>query len=61
MSAGSNPLKPIIFKTKLSFYDSTNMAQAVAVVTSLTNRAFIEMPPGTPPPIIIRFELVFVA
>ena len=35
---------------KLSFYDGTNMAQAAAEVTSLTNRAFAEMPPGTPPP-----------
>lgn len=41
---------------KLSFYDGTNMAQAAAEVTSLTNRAFAEMPPGTPPPIIIRFD-----
>src|SRR5258708_12717664 len=41
---------------KLSFYDGTNMAQAAAEVTSLTNRAFTEMPPGTPPPIIIRFD-----
>src|SRR5258708_12255201 len=32
------------------------MAQAAAEVTSLTNRAFTEMPPGTPPPIIIRFD-----
>src|SRR3984885_15828984 len=29
---------------KLSFYDGTNMAQAAAEVTSLTNRAFAEMP-----------------
>ncbi|HWK08060.1 MAG TPA: efflux RND transporter permease subunit [Puia sp.] len=41
---------------KLSFYNGTNMAQAAAEVTSLTNRAFAEMPPGTPPPIIIRFD-----
>ncbi|MDB5015782.1 MAG: Multidrug efflux pump subunit AcrB [Mucilaginibacter sp.] len=41
---------------KLSFYDGTNMAQAAAEVTSLTNRAFAEMPPGTQPPIIIRFD-----
>ncbi|HTJ13447.1 MAG TPA: efflux RND transporter permease subunit [Dinghuibacter sp.] len=41
---------------KLSFYSGTNMAQAAAEVTSLTNRAFAEMPPGTPPPIIIRFD-----
>jgi len=41
---------------KLSFYGGTNMAQAAAEVTSLTNRAFAEMPPGTPPPIIIRFD-----
>jgi multidrug efflux pump subunit AcrB len=41
---------------KLSFYSGTNMAQAAAEVTSLTNRAFAEMPPGTPPPLIIRFD-----
>src|SRR5258708_4106702 len=41
---------------KLSFYDGTNMAQAAAEVTSLTNRAFAEMPPSTQPPIIIRFH-----
>jgi multidrug efflux pump subunit AcrB len=41
---------------KLSFYAGTNMAQAAAEVTSLTNRAFAEMPPGTPPPIIVRFD-----
>src|SRR5580704_6400857 len=32
---------------KLSFYEGTNMAQAAAEVTSLTTRAFAEMPPGT--------------
>src|SRR6201997_2310512 len=37
---------------KLSFYSGTNMAQAAAEVTQLTNRAFAEMPPGTQPPII---------
>jgi multidrug efflux pump subunit AcrB len=41
---------------KLSFYEGTNMAQAAAEVTSLTTRAFAEMPPGTPPPIIVRFD-----
>src|SRR5258708_15869111 len=41
---------------KLSFYNGTNMAQAAAEVTALTNRAFAEMPPGTQPPIIIRFD-----
>lgn len=41
---------------KLSFYDGTNMAQAEAEVTSLTNRAFASMPDGTPPPIILRFD-----
>ncbi len=32
------------------------MAQAAAEVTSLSNRAANEMPPGTPPPFIIRFD-----
>jgi len=41
---------------KLSFYDGTDMAEAAAEVTALTNRAFTEMPPGTPPPFILRFD-----
>jgi multidrug efflux pump subunit AcrB len=41
---------------KLSFYDGTDMAQAAAEVTALTNRAFTEMPPGTPPPFMLRFD-----
>ena len=41
---------------KLGFYDGTDMAQAAAEVTSLSTRAFAAMPPGTPPPLIIRFD-----
>ncbi|HMH33318.1 MAG TPA: efflux RND transporter permease subunit, partial [Puia sp.] len=41
---------------KLSFYDGTDMAEAAAEVTALTNRAFTEMPPGTPPPFMLRFD-----
>jgi multidrug efflux pump subunit AcrB len=41
---------------KLSFYEGTDMAQAAAEVTALSNRAFNQMPPGTPPPFIIRFD-----
>ena len=41
---------------KLSFYSGTNMAQAEAEVTSLTNRAFATMPPGTQQPFVIRFD-----
>jgi multidrug efflux pump subunit AcrB len=41
---------------KLSFYEGTDMAQAAAEVTAFTNRAFTEMPPGTPPPFILRFD-----
>jgi len=41
---------------KLSFYTGTNMAQAEAEVTTLTNRAFASMPPGTEPPFVIRFD-----
>lgn len=41
---------------KLGFYSGTNMAQAEAEVTSLTNRAFATMPPGTQPPFVIRFD-----
>ncbi|WP_431212874.1 efflux RND transporter permease subunit [Puia sp. P3] len=41
---------------KLSFYPGTSMPQAEAEVTSLTNRAFASMPPGTQPPFVIRFD-----
>jgi multidrug efflux pump subunit AcrB len=41
---------------KLSFYEGTDMAQAAAEVTALSNRAFNQMPPATPPPFIIRFD-----
>jgi multidrug efflux pump subunit AcrB len=41
---------------KLSFHNGTDMAQAMAELTALANRAFAQMPDGTPPPFIIRFD-----
>src|SRR6201996_3929004 len=41
---------------KLNFYPGTNMAQAVAEVTAVSNRAQVLFPPGSNPPFIIRFD-----
>ncbi len=41
---------------KLTFYQGTNMAQAAAEVTAMTNRAQTAFPPGSQPPFIIRFD-----
>ncbi|MBS1950818.1 MAG: RND efflux family transporter [Cytophagales bacterium] len=41
---------------KLSFYEGTNMAQAVAEVSAFSNRAQAIFPPGSNPPFIIRFD-----
>src|SRR5476651_597238 len=41
---------------KLTFYEGTNMAQAAAEVTSYTNRAQANFPPGSQPPFILRFD-----
>src|SRR6195256_3777317 len=41
---------------KLTFYEGTNMAQAVAEVSAFSNRAQATFPPGTQPPFIIRFD-----
>jgi multidrug efflux pump subunit AcrB len=41
---------------KLNFYPGTNMAQAVAEVSAVSNRAQALFPPGSNPPFIIRFD-----
>jgi len=41
---------------KLNFYPGTNMAQAAAEVSALSNRAQAIFPPGSNPPFIIRFD-----
>lgn len=41
---------------KLTFYQGTNMAQAVAEVSAFSNRAQAIFPPGSQPPFIIRFD-----
>lgn len=41
---------------KVTFYEGTNMAQAAAEVTSYTNRAQANFPPGSQPPFILRFD-----
>ena len=41
---------------KVSYYEGTNMAQAQAELSALTNRVQAIFPPGSQPPIIIRFD-----
>lgn len=41
---------------KLSYYEGTNMAQAAAELSALSNRAQAIFPPGSQPPFIIRFD-----
>ncbi len=41
---------------KLNFYPGTNMAQAVAEVSAVSNRAQALFPEGSNPPFIIRFD-----
>ena len=41
---------------KLNFYPGTNMAQAAAEVSIVSNRAQALFPPGSNPPFIIRFD-----
>ena len=41
---------------KLNFYPGTNMAQAVAEVSAVSNRAQALFPSGSNPPFIIRFD-----
>lgn len=41
---------------KITFYPSTNMAQAAAELSAFCNRAQAIFPPGSQPPFIIRFD-----
>src|SRR5258708_2561329 len=41
---------------KLNFYPGTNMAQAAAEVSAVSNRSQVLFPPGSSPPFIIRFD-----
>ena len=41
---------------KLTFYEGTNMAQAMAEVASSSNRVQVVFPPGSQPPFILRFD-----
>lgn len=41
---------------KLTFYEGTDMAQAVAEVSAFSNRAQAVFPPGSQPPFILRFD-----
>ena len=41
---------------KLNFYPGTDMAQAAAEVSAVSNRAQVLFPPGSNPPFIIRFD-----
>ncbi|QSQ14583.1 efflux RND transporter permease subunit [Myxococcus landrumensis] len=41
---------------KISFYEGTDMGQAVAEINALSSRSQVFLPPGAPPPFIIRFD-----
>lgn len=41
---------------KVTFYPNTDMGQAIAEISALSNRSQIFLPPGTPDPFIIRFD-----
>ncbi|MGL5981469.1 MAG: efflux RND transporter permease subunit, partial [Phocaeicola sp.] len=41
---------------KVTFYPETDMGQAIAELSALSNRSQIFLPPGTPDPFIIRFD-----
>lgn len=41
---------------KLTYYENTNMAQAAAELSSLSNRIQAAFPPGSQPPFIVRFD-----
>lgn len=41
---------------KISYYEDTNMAQAAAELSALSNRIQAAFPPGSQPPFIIRFD-----
>lgn len=41
---------------KIEFYEGTDMGEAIASISALSNRSVIFLPPGAPPPFIIRFD-----
>lgn len=41
---------------KLTYYEGTNMAQAAAEISALSNRIQAIFPPGSNPPFVIRFD-----
>ncbi|MEC4114907.1 efflux RND transporter permease subunit [Myroides pelagicus] len=41
---------------KVNFYQGTDMGEAIASISALSNRSVIFLPPGAPPPFIIRFD-----
>lgn len=41
---------------KVTFYPDTDMGQAIAEISALSNRSQVFLPPGAPPPFIIRFD-----
>lgn len=41
---------------KINFYEGTDMGEAVAQLNALSNRSQVFLPPGAPPPFIIRFD-----
>lgn len=41
---------------KVNFYEGTDMGQAIAEISALGNRSQVFLPPGAPPPFIIRFD-----
>lgn len=41
---------------KVTYYEGTNMAQAAAEMSALTNRIQAIFPPGSQPPFVIRFD-----
>lgn len=41
---------------KVNFYEGTEMGEAIAQISALSNRSQVFLPPGAPPPFIIRFD-----
>lgn len=41
---------------KVTFYEGTEMGEAIATINALSTRSQVFLPPGAPPPFIIRFD-----
>jgi len=41
---------------KVNFYEGIDMGQTIAQINALSNRSQVFLPPGAPPPFIIRFD-----